>query len=78
MPETIVGKFLVLDVKELAEENGEEFNPDMFDTEKTQKLSAELSAAVLGEYDSAKYFKNVEAKAVQLPEGFKEKRIVQF
>ncbi|MNM86880.1 hypothetical protein D3C81_990480 [compost metagenome] len=78
MPETIVGKFLVLDVKELAEENGEEFNPDMFDTEKTQKLSAELSAAVLGEYDSAKYFKNVEAKDVQLPEGFKEKQIVQF
>ncbi|MNI43734.1 hypothetical protein D3C73_980740 [compost metagenome] len=78
MPESIVGKFLVVDMKELAEENGEAFNPDMFDTDKTQKLSAELSAAVLGEYDSAKFFKNVEAKDLQLPEGFKEKQIVQF
>ncbi|MNZ32788.1 hypothetical protein D3C78_501250 [compost metagenome] len=78
MPESIVGKFLEIDLKELAEENGEEFDPEMFNTEKTQKLSAELSAAILEEYDSAKYFKSVEAKDVKLPEGFKEKQIVQF
>lgn len=78
MPESVVGKFLVMDLKELAEESGEEFNPDMFNTEKTQKLAGEVSSAVLAEYDSATYFKNVEPKDVELPDGYKAKQVVQF
>lgn len=78
MPENIVGKFLEIDLKELAEESGGEFNLDSLDTDKSQKLAAEISDAVLGEYDSAKFFKNIEAKEAQLPEGFKAKQIVQF
>lgn len=78
MPENIVGKFLELDLKELAEQSGEDFNPDLFNTDKTQKLAGEISSAVLAEYDSAKYFKNVDPKEVDLPEGFNAKQVVQF
>ncbi|MGG6312900.1 hypothetical protein [Paenibacillus macerans] len=78
MPETAVGKFLVLDMKELAEQSGGEFNPDMFDSEKTQKLSAELMAALFAEYNSETYFKNLDPKEAALPEGFKAKQVVQF
>lgn len=78
MPENVVGKFLVLDMKELAEKNGQEFSADLFDTEKTQKLSAELTAAIFGAYDTEKYFKNIEPKDASLPEGYKAKQVVQF
>jgi len=78
MPENIVGKFLELDLKELAEQSGEDFNPDLFNADKTQKLAGEISSAVLAEYDSAKYFKNVDPKEVELPEGFNAKQVVQF
>lgn len=78
MPESVVGKFLVMDLKELAEQSGEEFNPEMFNPEKSQKLAGEVSSAVLAEYDSATYFKNVESKDVELPDGYKAKQIVQF
>lgn len=78
MPEGIVGKFLEIDLKELAEQSGNEFSMDALDTEKSQKLAAEISDAVLGEYDSAKYFKNIDSKDAQLPDGYKAKQVVQF
>lgn len=78
LPESIVGKFLELDMKELAEEAGEEFNADMFNAEKTQKLAGEISSAVFAEYDSKKFFKNIEPKDAALPEGYSAKQVVQF
>ena len=36
IPENVVGKFLELDLKELAEQEGTEWNPDAMDAAKTQ------------------------------------------
>ncbi|WP_379137509.1 hypothetical protein [Paenibacillus sp. sgz500958] len=78
LPETVVGKFLELDLKELAEQGGTEFTPGAMDTAKAQKLSNELVDTVLAEYDEAKYFKNIDPKDANLPEGVEAKQVVQF
>ncbi|AWB42853.1 hypothetical protein DCC85_00430 [Paenibacillus sp. CAA11] len=78
LPESVVGKFLVLDMKELAEQEGTEFNPDMFNIDKTQKLVGEISKAAFEEYDSGKYFKDIDPKDASLPEGVEAKQVVQF
>ncbi|MEF2968959.1 DUF6612 family protein [Paenibacillus sp. M1] len=78
LPESVVGKFLEMDLKELAEQSGEDFNPDLFNPDKTQKLSSELMSAVLAEYDSDTYFKDVDPKDVTLPDGYNAKQVVQF
>lgn len=78
LPESVTGKFLVLDLKELAEQAGEEFNPDLFNPEKSQKLSAELMGALFNEYESDTYFSNIDPKEASLPEGIKAKQVVQF
>ncbi|KAF4319881.1 hypothetical protein G195_006855 [Phytophthora kernoviae 00238/432] len=78
IPETVVGKFLELDLKELAEQEGTEWNPDAMDAAKTQKLSNEVMDAVLSEYDQDKFFKNLDVKDAQLPEGLDAKQVVQF
>ena len=78
LPESVTGKFLVLDLKELAEQAGEEFNPDLFNPEKSQKLSMELMGALFAEYESGAYFSNIDPKEASLPEGLKAKQVVQF
>lgn len=78
MPESVTGKFLELDLKELAEQAGEEFNPDMLNPEKSQKLGTELMGALFAEYESGAYFSNIDPKEAALPEGFKAKQVVQF
>ncbi|WP_408893412.1 hypothetical protein [Paenibacillus taichungensis] len=78
IPETVVGKFLELDLKELAEQEGTEWNPNAMDAAKTQKLSNEVMDAVLSEYDQDKFFKNLDVKDAQLPEGLDAKQVIQF
>ncbi|AIQ10673.1 hypothetical protein [Paenibacillus durus] len=78
IPENIVGKFVMLDLKKLAEQEGAEFNPGMLDTQKTQKLSNEILSALLAEYDESKYFKDIDAKDAKLPEGVDAKQVIQF
>ncbi|QCT00817.1 putative lipoprotein [Paenibacillus algicola] len=78
LPEDLVGKYLAIDLKELAEEAGEEFDPAMLDTEKNQKFATEVMNALLSEYDQEKYFKEVAVKDANLPEGVEAKQVVQF
>lgn len=78
IPDTIVGKFIKIDLKELAEASGEDINLDVFKSDNLQKLIAEVSGEILNQYDEAKYFKNVDDSEVTLPEGFKAKQVVQF
>ncbi|WP_410513001.1 hypothetical protein PaeBR_00435 [Paenibacillus sp. BR2-3] len=78
LPETVVGKFLELDLKELAEQEGTEFNPGALDTAKAQKLSNEVMDTFLAEYDEAEYFKDIDPKNAKLPEGVDAKQVVQF
>lgn len=78
LPETLVGKFLELDMKELAEQGGTEFTPATIDTQKAQKLSNEVVDTLMAEYDETKYFKNIDPKDAKLPEGVDAKQVVQF
>lgn len=78
IPEDVVGKYLVLDMKELAKQEGTKFNPDSMDTKKTQQLSNEIMNTLYGEYDGNKYFKDIKVKDANLPEGVDAKQVVQF
>lgn len=78
LPENLVGKFIELDLKELAAEQGAEFNEAMLDPKKSQKLSADLSAAVLDSFDEATYFKKVAVGDAGLPEGVTAEEVVRF
>jgi hypothetical protein len=78
LPETIVGKYLELDLKELAEQEGAALNLDTLDTEKTQKLGNEIITSLFAEYDEASYFKDIAVKDANLPEGVEANQVVQF
>ncbi|OAB47778.1 hypothetical protein [Paenibacillus antarcticus] len=78
IPETVVGKYVELDLKELAAEEGASFNLDAIDPKKTQKLTNEITSALFTEYDGAKYFKDVPVKDANLPEGVESEQVAQF
>lgn len=79
LPDTVVGKFLVMDMQELIEQSGQEFNPEMMNNpDKSKKLMGEISGAVFEEYDETTYFKNIDPKDAQLPESVSAKQVVQF
>ncbi|WP_339322890.1 DUF6612 family protein [Paenibacillus sp. FSL W8-0194] len=78
LPEDVVNKYLVLDMKELAEQGGTTFNPDSLDQKKAQQLSNEVLNTLFEEYDGKKYFKDINTKDANLPEGVEAKQVVQF
>lgn len=78
LPESITQKFVEIDLKQLAEQEGTEFNPSTMDTQKMQKLSNEVVDAVLAEYDEEKYFNDIDPKDANLPLGLDAKQVVQF
>lgn len=78
LPESIVGKFIKFDLKEMAEKSGEKVNFDVLNSDKVQKMTAEISKEILNQFDEGKYFKNVDKSEISLPEGFKAKQVVQF
>ncbi|MNO29336.1 hypothetical protein D3C76_192470 [compost metagenome] len=78
LPETVVGKFVELDLKELAEQGGTEWNPGAVDTQKVQKLVNEVVSTLLGEYEDKEYFNDIKPKDAALPEGVEAKQVVQF
>lgn len=78
IPETILNKYVEIDLQALAEQEGTEFNPDSLDTQKMQKLSNEVMDTVLAEYDEEKYFNEIQPKDANLPEGVEAKQVVQF
>jgi hypothetical protein len=78
IPETILNKFVEIDLKALAEQEGTEFNPNSLDSQKMQKLSNEVMDSVLAEYDEKKYFNEINPKDANLPEGVEAKQVIQF
>jgi hypothetical protein len=78
LPENLINKYLILDLKELAEQEGKKFNPEAFDTKKTQQLGNEILNSLFEEYDGKKYFKDINVKDANLPEGVDAKQVVQF
>jgi hypothetical protein len=75
IPETIVDKYVQIDIEELAAEQGAELNMDVA---AQQKLVQELSAALLKHFDEKTYFSELKAKDAGLPEGVSADQVVKF
>ena len=78
IPETLVNKYIEIDMKKLAEEEGVEWSPATMDLTKSQQFSNEVTDAVLSEYDQDTYFKSIEKEAFSVPEDVDAKQLVQF
>ncbi|MHA6481462.1 hypothetical protein ACX1C1_06070 [Paenibacillus sp. strain BS8-2] len=75
LPEETKGKFVAIDLKELAAQQGAELN---IDPAAQQKLGQDLSKVVLEGFDEKTYFSEVKASDAGLPEGVKADQIVKF
>lgn len=76
LPEAAADKFVELDLKALAEQQGAA--AATLDAAAQQQFVQELGAVVLKHFDEKTYFKNVKAKAAEVPEDVKADQVVQF
>ncbi|MFD0590527.1 hypothetical protein ACFQZE_21290 [Paenibacillus sp. GCM10027627] len=76
LPESAVGKYIVVDLEEQAKQEGRE--AASFNAAEQLKLVQELSGAALKHFDEKTYFKEVKAADASLPEGLKTDQIVHF
>ncbi|WP_028609535.1 hypothetical protein [Paenibacillus harenae] len=72
LPETITGKFIKIDLKELAEQQG----GAQIDIEAQQKLGKELGAVLLKHLDEKTYFSEPKAADAGLPEGIEADQVI--
>lgn len=76
LPETVTGKFVEMDMKKLAEENGQ---AAMLDTAATQKMVQEMAKIALENFDEKTYFSELKKEDVSgLPADMKPDQIVRF
>jgi hypothetical protein len=75
LPEETKGKYVAIDLKELAEQQGAEIN---MDPAAQQKLIQDLSKTLLDSFDEKTYFSEVKAADAGLPEGVKADQVVKF
>lgn len=76
LPESAAGKFVVLDLKALAEQQGAAATT--LDAAAQQQLVQEVGAVVLKHFDEKTYFKSVKAKDAGVPDDVKADQVVQF
>lgn len=76
LPETVVGKYLELDMKELAEQSGQPL-PSL-DIGKQQKFGNDVMGIVFKHIEEDKYLSSVKEKDAGLPEGVDVNQVVQF
>ncbi|MWC30708.1 hypothetical protein [Paenibacillus sp. MMS18-CY102] len=77
IPEELTSKFIKIDLKQLAEEQGTKLPFD--DLDKQAKLGTDIMNTVITSFDEKDYFFEPKAEEVQgLPEGGKYDQIVQF
>ncbi|RCW41182.1 hypothetical protein [Paenibacillus prosopidis] len=74
LPETVTGKFIKIDLKELAEQQG----GATLDIAAQQKLGKELGAVLLKHFDEKTYFSEPKAADAGLPEELKADQIIAF
>ncbi|WP_139990643.1 hypothetical protein [Paenibacillus paridis] len=74
LPETITGKFIKIDLKELAEQQG----AAEIDVEAQQKLGKELGEVLLKNFDEKTYFSQPKAEDAGLPADYKADQVVAF
>lgn len=79
MPEELVGQFVVLDFKELAQRSDQAATglPEV-NGEEVQQLGSSFITALLAGYDGDTYFRYVEVEQATLPEEVPAKQVVQF
>ncbi|MFD0870687.1 Uncharacterised protein [Chlamydia abortus] len=78
LPQELVGKFVEMDMKELSEQAGEEFNPELLNFKKQQEFSQDALKALLGSFDEQNHFQLLKKDEAQLPEGIEAKNVVKF
>ncbi|WP_028543403.1 hypothetical protein [Paenibacillus taiwanensis] len=78
IPQEIVGKFLELDYKKLAEEQGQAFDMSSANIQTSQKFGNEFFKEVVSKFDEKTYFTDVAVKDAGLPEGVDAKQVVKF
>jgi len=76
IPEEAAGKFILLDAKELAGQQGIEM-PEL-DMAAQQKFVQDASNAVLKHFDEKTYFTQPKASEAGLPEGVKADQVIKF
>ncbi|MFB9279241.1 hypothetical protein [Cohnella cellulosilytica] len=76
IPETVVDKFIELDLEQLAEEAGQPL-PNV-DVAKSQKFANDLMEIVFKHVDADTHLKTVKAKDVGLPSDVNASQVVQF
>lgn len=74
LPETITGKFIKIDLKELAKQQG----AAEIDMAEQQKLGKELGAVLLKHFDEKTYFSEPKAEDAGLPAGLKAEQVIAF
>jgi len=76
IPEEFVGKFIELDLAELAEQAGQSM-PSM-DVSKSQKLANDLTTILFKHIEEEKYLKDVKVKDAGLPADVDVKQVIRF
>ncbi|TCM89678.1 hypothetical protein EV294_112143 [Paenibacillus sp. BK033] len=76
LPESAANKFVELDLKELAQQQGTAATT--LDAAAQQQLVRELGAVVLKHFDEKTYFSSVKAKDAGVPEDVKAEQVVRF
>lgn len=76
MPEELVGKYLELDLEQLAKEAGQ--SVPTIDTATSQKFVEDLIKIVFKHLDEKKYLSNIKAKDAGIPDGSGVKEVVQI
>jgi hypothetical protein len=76
LPETVVGKFLELDLKKLAEQSGQPI--PTFDPAKSQQFVNDILAIIFKNVDEKQYLSEVKVKDAGLPDGTDVKQLIRF
>ncbi|MFC5471053.1 hypothetical protein ACFPPD_20395 [Cohnella suwonensis] len=76
IPEDIIGKFVELDLKKLAEDAGQEM-PSM-DIGKSQQFSNDLMGIIFKHIDEKQYLSDIKAEDAGIPDSVDAKQVVQF
>lgn len=78
LPENLVGKFVELDLKKLAEQAGDQAVTGAMDTAKAQELGQEIMKIVFEKFDGKTFFQEVDKKAVTVPAGIEAKQVIKL
>ncbi|TVX94999.1 hypothetical protein [Cohnella terricola] len=76
IPETVLNKFIELDLEKLAEESGQPM-PKM-DVSKSQKFTSDLMAIIFKHIEEDKYLSEVKVKDAGLPSDVDVKKVIQL